>query len=236
MFSRTTMASSISRPTLSDSAISVIVLSVKPNAYIARKVPISAIGSVSPVITVLRQDFRNRKTMAIVSAAPSSSVRLDVVDRGADADRAVAHDAAASRPAGSCGLSSRTASLTPSATAMVFAPWTLTMSRLSARWPSTSAAELSSCWPSTTLANCSSRTGAPPRVATIRRPKACGSSMRPRTLTRVSLRAVSMLPAGSSWFSRASVPSTWSMPMPSARMRAGSSTILISRLHAADHA
>ena len=32
MFSRTTMASSISRPTDSDSAISVSTLSVKPNA------------------------------------------------------------------------------------------------------------------------------------------------------------------------------------------------------------
>ena len=83
-------------------------------------------------------------------------------------------------------------------------------------------------------ANCSSRTGAPPRVATISRPNSRGSSMRPRTLTSVSLRAVSMLPAGSSWFSRASVASTWSMPMPSARIAPGFSSILISRLTAAD--
>ncbi len=45
MFSRTTMASSISRPTHSDSAISVITLSVKPHIYITPKVPISAIAA-----------------------------------------------------------------------------------------------------------------------------------------------------------------------------------------------
>ena len=74
MFSRTTMASSISRPTHRDSAISVIMLIVKPNMYMNRKVPISATGSVSPVITVERQELRNRNTMAMVSTAPSIRV------------------------------------------------------------------------------------------------------------------------------------------------------------------
>ena len=55
MFSRTTIASSISRPMHSDSAISVRKLSVKPNAYSAMNVAITEIGSVSPVITVVRQ-------------------------------------------------------------------------------------------------------------------------------------------------------------------------------------
>ena len=68
MFSRTTIASSISRPTHSDSAISVIMLIVKPNMYMNRNVPISAIGSVSPVMTVERQELRNRKTIRIVSS------------------------------------------------------------------------------------------------------------------------------------------------------------------------
>ena len=74
MFSRTTIASSIRMPTDSDSAISVIMLMVKPNAAMTMKVPISAIGSVRPVITVERQEFRNRKTMATVSRPPSISV------------------------------------------------------------------------------------------------------------------------------------------------------------------
>ena len=74
MFSRTTMASSISRPTHRLSAISVIMLMVKPNMFMNRNVPISAIGSVSPVMTVERHEFRNRNTMSTVSSAPSISV------------------------------------------------------------------------------------------------------------------------------------------------------------------
>ena len=75
MFSRTTMASSISRPTHSDSAISVIMLIVKPNMFMNRNVPISEIGSVRPVMTVERQELRNRNTISTVSSAPSISVR-----------------------------------------------------------------------------------------------------------------------------------------------------------------
>ena len=79
MFSRTTIASSISRPTHRLSAISVTMLIEKPNMYMNRKVPISAIGSARPVITVERQELRNRKTMPMVSSAPSSSVRLTLL-------------------------------------------------------------------------------------------------------------------------------------------------------------
>ncbi len=39
------------------------------------KLEITAIGSVSAVITVERHECRNRNTMAIVSSAPSISVR-----------------------------------------------------------------------------------------------------------------------------------------------------------------
>jgi len=38
------------------------------------KLEITAIGSVSPVMMVLRHECRNRKTIAIVSSAPSISV------------------------------------------------------------------------------------------------------------------------------------------------------------------
>ena len=91
MFSRTTIASSISRPTHRISAISVMMLIVKPNASMNRKVPISEIGSVRPVITVERHEFRNRNTMPIVSSAPSNSVRCTFFDRHADRARVVAH-------------------------------------------------------------------------------------------------------------------------------------------------
>ena len=47
---------------------------MKPNRYTAMKLLITAMGRVSPVMMVLRQLCRNRKTMAIVSSAPSISV------------------------------------------------------------------------------------------------------------------------------------------------------------------
>ncbi|MCC2635968.1 MAG: hypothetical protein K0S48_3854, partial [Ramlibacter sp.] len=119
MFSRTTIASSISRPTHSDSAISVIMLIVKPKAYMNRKVPISAMGSVRPVMTVERQELRNRKTMSTVSAAPSMRVR-----RTFSTDTRIGREASLTcssfSPAGSRACISPSASRRPSMTAMVF--------------------------------------------------------------------------------------------------------------------
>ena len=47
-------------------------------------VAITAIGSVRPVITVLRQLPRKRNTISTVSSAPSMIVHLDVIDRRLD--------------------------------------------------------------------------------------------------------------------------------------------------------
>ena len=52
------------------------MLIVKPNISMKRKVPIKATGKVSPVMTVERQEFKNKKTIRIVSNAPSIKVRL----------------------------------------------------------------------------------------------------------------------------------------------------------------
>ena len=60
MFSRTTIASSISSPIASDSASSVIVFTVKPNTHMMKNAEMMLTGSVSPVMTVDRQEFRNR--------------------------------------------------------------------------------------------------------------------------------------------------------------------------------
>ena len=102
MFSRTTMASSMSRPTHRLSAISVTMLIEKPNMYMNRKVPISAIGSVSPVITVERHEFRNRKTMPMVSSAPSSSVRRTLFT-DTRIGRELSRTTSSAMPLGSCG-------------------------------------------------------------------------------------------------------------------------------------
>ena len=71
MFSRTTMASSIRIPTERLKAISVNTFSVKPNAAITMNAPNTEIGRARPVITVLRQECKNRKTMAMVRQPPS---------------------------------------------------------------------------------------------------------------------------------------------------------------------
>jgi len=75
MFSRTTMASSISKPTHKDKAMSVIMLMVKPNMLMNQNVPINEMGSVKPVMTVERHEFKNKNTMRMVSSAPSMRVR-----------------------------------------------------------------------------------------------------------------------------------------------------------------
>ena len=135
MFSRTTMASSISRPTHRLSAISVMMLMVKPKTYMKRKVPISAIGSVRPVMTVERQEFRNRKTISTVSAAPSISVRctLATETRMARELSRIDLDLHARRQQ---RLRLRPARLfRPSTTAMVFSPWLFCTDSSTVRWP-----------------------------------------------------------------------------------------------------
>ena len=60
MFSRTTIASSISMPIASERPMSVSTLRVKPKARIAMNPATTEIGRVMPVMTVERQEFRNR--------------------------------------------------------------------------------------------------------------------------------------------------------------------------------
>ena len=122
MFSRTTMASSISRPTHRLSAISVIMLMVKPNMFMNRKVPINAIGSVSPVITVERQEFRNRNTMSTVSTAPSIRVWRTFVT-ATRMGRELSLITSSRTPGGSSLRMSTTAAFRPSTTSMVLSPW-----------------------------------------------------------------------------------------------------------------
>ena len=74
MFSRTTIASSISSPIASDSAISVSVLIVMPRKYMTMNDEMTEIGSVRPVMTVDRHELRKRKTMTIVRKPPRISV------------------------------------------------------------------------------------------------------------------------------------------------------------------
>jgi hypothetical protein len=121
-------------------------------------VPISAIGSVSPVITVLRHEPRNRNTINTVSSAPSISVRFTsftlssmLIDESSVT--------LSCTPGGNCDCRRVTSSRTPCATSTVFSPCALMIDRNSARWPLSSATLSGSCWPSATSASWSSVTG-----------------------------------------------------------------------------
>jgi len=60
MFSRTTIASSIRSPIASERASRVMVFTVKLNTHMMKNALMIETGSVSPVITVERHEFRNR--------------------------------------------------------------------------------------------------------------------------------------------------------------------------------
>ena len=59
MFSRTTMASSISTPIASESPSRVMKFSVNPESQIAMKAAITEVGRLSAVIRVERHEFKN---------------------------------------------------------------------------------------------------------------------------------------------------------------------------------
>ena len=134
MFSRTTMASSISRPTHRLSAISVIMFTVKPNTCMKKKVPMIEIGSVRPVMTVLRHELRNRNTISTVSTAPSISVcRTLVTATRMGRDRSVT--GSSRTPGGSSARSAAMAWLRPSTTWMVFSSCAFCTLTSSVGWP-----------------------------------------------------------------------------------------------------
>ena len=220
MFSRTTIASSISSPTHRLSAISVSMLMVKPNMFMNRKVPMIAMGSVRPVITVERQEFRNRNTISTVSTAPSIRVR-----RTLSTDTRIWREPSvmgcSAMPGGRRVCMSATAFSRPSTTAMVFSScdfWTVS-SRV--RSPLYSA-RLSTSWaPSDTRAICSKRIGAPFLRATMILPNSSGRWMRASIWITRSCSRERMAPSGRSWFSLRTAATTWSAVMPKASMACG---------------
>ena len=61
-------------PIASERPIRVSTFSVKPKNRIAMNAATTEMGSVSPVMTVDRQEFRKRKTMKTVRRPPRTSV------------------------------------------------------------------------------------------------------------------------------------------------------------------
>ena len=134
MFSRTTMASSISKPMHSDKAMRVIILMVKPNKLMNKKVPITAIGKASPVMMVERQEFKNKNTINTVSKAPSMRVfctLLTATRMGLEPSKIGSRRT----PGGSCLRMDSMVSIKPSTTSMVFSSWALTTDNSRVRCP-----------------------------------------------------------------------------------------------------
>ena len=213
MFSRTTIASSISRPTHRLSAIKVIMLMVKPAMYMNKKEPISAMGRVRPVMTVERHEFRNKNTINTVSAAPSIRVRR-TLSTDTRIWREPSVTGSSRTPGGSWSFMAVMVLTRPSTTAMVFSSCDFCTLSSSVRWPLYSARLSASCASSLTRASCSSRTGAPPLRATMLRPKSSGLCSRPAIWITRSCSSERMAPKGKSWFSLRTAVTTWSGEMP----------------------
>ena len=76
MFSSTTIASSITMPVASDSASIVMLLSVKPNAFMSVNVPTIDVGIARAAMNVTRRFRMNRNTTIDASRPPRNKCSL----------------------------------------------------------------------------------------------------------------------------------------------------------------
>ncbi len=228
MFSRTTMASSIRMPIASERPSSDMVLSVKPKAHTAMKEESTETGSARPVITVERQEFRNRKTTRTVRMAPSTSasstLRTELRTRSPES-----RTTSMRTPWGRVGRSRSTASLTASATLVVLAPLDLVMSMPTASSPLNRASERCSALPSRTVATCPSRIIWPLRVLTTSCSNSAGVSSRPRRRIDCSESSLSMRPTGAARLCPWTACTTCDTVTPAAWRSEGRTSIEISR-------
>ena len=229
MFSRTTIASSISRPMASERAISVIVFSVIPMKFITMNEETTEIGSVRPVMTVERQELRKRKTISTVRSAPMTIVSCT----SRTESRIGPEESRTTAIVVPCGSSPRIVSTslkTRSTTATVLAPDCLITSSATAGRPSMKASERRSSTPSLTSATSARRIGTPPRETTAidSNPSTCFG--RPATRIGCSTEPWSTRPTGTLTFSAARPFISSSTPIPSACSRSGRTSTLTSRV------
>ena len=105
MFSSTTTASSITMPTASVRASSVMTLSVKSMYFMAAKVAISELGMATAEISVGRKRRRKRQTMKAAKSEPATRCSL-TASTAATMNFDWSRTISAFHPFGSCGLSS----------------------------------------------------------------------------------------------------------------------------------
>ena len=195
MFSRTTMASSISTPMASDRPSSVIRLSVKPHSHTAMKAVMADVGSDSAVISVERHELRNTYTTKIVSIAPSVSEWITLF-RLSCASSPPSRVTSSLVPGGSVLLISSTILRTLRATATVLASRERVTEMLTLGCALRTLKLSSSAKPSTVLASWPSRTTSSPRRLTMICANSAGDSMRPTSRMLWSLSGPTMRPTG----------------------------------------
>ena len=223
MFSRTTIASSISMPIARERPISVSTFSVKPNIRIAMNAATTEIGSVRPVMTVERHELRNRNTMNTVSSPPSTSVTCtSSIDSrmNVESSRTICSDT----PGGSSGCIFATASRTPSATPTVFAPACFCTSSAIDGRSLTNATLVGSSTPSITCATSRTSTVRLPSCFTGMSPIWAADVPRAATRTIASVVPRSAVPTGASTFCVRNASTTWTSDSPYDSSRVRSAT------------
>ncbi len=195
MFSSTTMASSMTMPTASASASSVMVFSVKPMSHMPMNVPMIDVGIASAAISVLRKLPRNSSTTSAASSAPStrcSRTALTLVRVVSVLSRMTVSLVVPGSVRSRSFMRSRSASTT----ATLFSPDCLRIDSTTAGLPSSSAAVSASSSPSTTRATSLTCTGCSSTWRMMMSPTAGTLATRPRTRNVSRCGPVSIVPPG----------------------------------------
>ena len=193
------------------------------------KVAITEIGSVSPVMTVLRHDPRNRNTMTTVSSAPSMIVVLTLLT-DCSTKSAIAHMNFSSMPGGSCLRIFSAAYFSSRPTSTMLASCALNTDTPMAGWPLTRDSDCRSRSASTTVATCDSRIGTPILRATMMRSNCSGDVSRPSTRMIDSDVSLWIVPTGTDTLAVRSACTTVSTESPNAVSLAGSTRTWICRV------
>jgi hypothetical protein len=192
---------------------------------------ITEIGSVTPVITVERQELMKQKTIRIVRIPPRIRVCL-TSSRDSRMKRELSRTTEIVIPGGSSVRMLSAVRLTASATSTMLAPACFRMSNDTAGAPLTSASERRSSTPSLTSATSPRRIGLPLRTVIAISRNCSTRSGFPETRRLTSVAPRFRRPRGVLTFSDLSPATTASTPSPSALSRSGSMITLTSRFAA----
>ncbi len=207
MFSSTTIASSMTMPTISVSASIVIWLSVKSSAAISEKAPMIDAGIATAAISVERKLRRNSRTMMAARMPPStrcSSMACSDARMNSESSRI----SRTSKVGGSVALISAIRARMASASATVLTPLCFRMAIETAGLPFSIETDVGVAPVSSTVPMSRIRIGELPRVATTRSSKSSGRVNRPTVRTDSSRSPCSSRPPGSSRFCARSAVAT----------------------------